>query len=373
MKEHVVAAKIDLDQLELNYHLIKEHIGNACEFMAVVKANAYGHGAVKISEKLSMLGVKHFGVATIEEAIELRQAGIIGEILVFGSIVPSCAGSLEQYDLTCTVSSAKEAHDLLQHVKALKCHINIDTGMSRYGIYCHSLDRISETIDEIKRIRSMGKCDIRGIYTHFANAISLREKHTLEQFNIFSALLKSLDDAGIGIPFRHVANSGATLLYKEMHLDMVRVGIALYGYPQVETALDLLPVMTLTARVASIRMIEKQDAVSYGRTYIAKRQMRIATLAYGYEDGYPRILSNRGYVIFDGKRLPIIGRVCMDAMMIDTLDTSIRVGDEVTVFGKEKTAAFMAKSSKTIVYEILTSLGRRVDRLYTDSEIQKHG
>ncbi|MBN2503849.1 MAG: alanine racemase [Bacilli bacterium] len=362
-----VIAYVDLDQLATNYRLLKDRIGDTCQFMAVVKADAYGHGSVQIAKKLESLGVAHYGVASVQEAVELREAGLKGEILIFGRTPIEDAGVIEANDLTVTVASAKEVQTMLDHAKNVKCHINVDTGMSRYGIYCQDYDFVSETLEEIKNIHKLSGCTINGIYTHFANAVHRKEKFTEMQFSIFSELLDRLDASGLKIPSKHCANSSATLLSAKMHLDMVRVGIALYGLAQVPTELDLKPVMTLKAKVADIRLLNKNDTISYGRIYKVKRPMRIATLPYGYADGYPRLLSNKDYVLFESNELPVLGRICMDACMIDALDTDINVGDEVEIFGKIKTAGMIAKKVDTIAYEILTSVGKRVSRIYVSN------
>jgi alanine racemase len=332
--------------------------------MAVVKANAYGHGLEMVGMHLDKFGADYFGVATISEAIRLRKAGSQKPILIFGVTPASEAGLLKEYDLIQSVSSFETAKRLSEISSGLKFHLKIDTGMARYGLDLRNEERLSEALKETQAIYSLKNADVCGIYTHFAEAAKTDSFFTKQQFSLFSRLLEELEKSGIKPGLRHAANSGAALLYQEMHLDMIRSGIALYGLPPVETNHGFLPVMSLEALVVEKRILRAGETVSYGRTFKAPSDLEIATISLGYADGYPRQASNKDYFQKANQKLKVVGTVCMDALIIDVTNKMVNIGDYVEVFGKQKLATALAELTNTIDYEILTSVGNRVERVY---------
>ncbi|HOP57650.1 MAG TPA: alanine racemase [Bacillota bacterium] len=358
-------AEVNLETLAENYRILSERVGPKTEVMAVVKADAYGHGAVKTACKLAEIGASHFGVATLEEAIELREAGIKGEILVFGLIDACDFSFLTEYGITPTMISVNQAKEYAKHKIRYKAHINLDTGMSRMGILCRTEAETETAFAEIMEIIRTGFCITTGIYTHFAISENTENPFTDLQFSLFSKVLDKLDKAGVDIPLRHCCNSAATILHKEMHLDMVRCGIALYGLPPVKTDLRLKPVLTLKARVVRVAKLKKGMPVSYGCRYVAKEDMEVATISIGYADGLSRLLSGIISVSKDGKEFPVIGTICMDLAMVGIEKGELKPGDFVEIFGTgDINADTIAKKIGTISYEILTDISPRVKRKY---------
>ncbi len=361
-----VKAVINLDNLVRNYHLLKK-INKGKDIYAVVKADAYGHGSVKCASYLEQAGCKHFAVTALSEAIELREGLITGEILLFGKTDPMNAEYLSFYDLVQTVDSYDYACKLNRIGDKIRVHINIDTGMSRIGIYCQSVSTIEMAVSEIKKISELDNIVLEGIYTHFTSADEETD-FTYKQKEIFDALLDKLKEAEIDYGKVHLSNSSGIVKLDNNQYDLARSGIALYGYPPVKTKEDFLPVMEVYAKVIAIRQIAGSETVSYGRTFTAKQRMKIGTIAIGYADGYPRILSNNDYFYFQGLHLPVLGRVCMGLTMVDITDTPVSIGDEVLVFGVNKSLSDMAKRAKTITYELLTNMAKnRVERVYIES------
>lgn len=357
-------AEVSLSQLNTNFDLFRSYVEPNVTVLAVVKANAYGHGAVEVAKSLERHGCTFFAVASLEEAIELREGGITKNILIFGKTNPENGHLLTNYDLIQTVHSLDYATELNHRQTPIRTHIKIDTGMSRMGIYCHDFKDLDQTKDQIKKIIDLPYLHNEGIFTHFADTDNHDPSFTRIQFCVFRALLLQLEELHIPTGLRHACNSSATLRFKEMHLDMVRIGIALYGYPQVSTSLDLKPAMQLYGEVISIRNIKKGDTVSYVRRYLSNGDKRVATIAIGYADGYLRGSSNNDYFLFKGQMIPQIGTICMDACMGDVTDIDIQVGDFVNLFGIQKTAHVLAGNNHTIDYEVLTSITNRVKRVY---------
>ncbi len=358
------AANIDLDRLTNNYSILGSIGSHSYKVMAVVKANAYGHGSIHVSKHLESFGCQQFGVASLEEAIELRENKIHSMILIFGRTNPSEAKKLSINQITQTVDSLEYAKELSALNYPLEVHINIDTGMSRFGIYCHREENIPIVAEQIKEIVSMPNLKITGIYTHFEGAENEDRNHTEKQFNVFTKLLSELEKRKIKVGVKHACNSSATINFPEMHLDMVRCGIALYGYPPVKTRLKFQPVMEVVSKVVAIHDLTPGDTVSYGAKFTATKNTRVATVAIGYADGYPRAMTNNDYVLFKDIKLPVIGSVCMDAIMVDISNVEIEIGEEVIIFGREKTVEIIAQKLGTISYEILCNVGKRVDRIY---------
>lgn len=365
-------AEIDLSNLEHNYLALRGMLPRGCRFLGVVKANAYGHGAVPVAKKLVELGAEYLAVACLDEAVELRQAGITAPILILGPTLPDFADELLAYDLTQAVQDMEMAQALSQAAvnsnKTLKIHVKVDTGMSRLGFLC-SGDAVEDSVEEIVKVCSLPGLDPEGFFTHFANADG-DEEYTMRQFTRFMDALDKLAARGVEFKIRHCAASAAVLNYPCTHLDMVRPGIAQYGHypdPSCE-GLDgpgLIPLMTVKTRVIALRELDKSTCISYGCTHTLVRDSRIAVLPIGYADGLERLLSNRGEVLVHGVRAPILGRVCMDLCMVDVTDIAdVHVGDEVTVFGPELPLEEKADAVGTIQYEMLCGISRRVPRVY---------
>lgn len=361
-------AIIHINNIEHNYNLIKTIIPPQCQVMAVVKANAYGHGALEISKHLELQGVRHFAVTSINEAIELREGGINGEILILSHSNIQKTHLLCKYKLTQTVATLEYAKNLDSCNLPLNIHIKVDSGMSRIGFYCHGDEDIDSAFQEIKKVVNQPNLKVCGIYTHFAESDNDNSDFTEKQFSNFAKITEKVTSEGIDIGLRHCCNSAAILKYPHMHLDMVRPGIILYGLPPVKTSLYFKPVMELKSVIMQIKTLKPGDVVSYGRTYEAQAEIRIATIGIGYADGYFRQLSNKDSVLIKGRRVPIIGRICMDTCMIDVTDIDVSPGDEVTIFGEDgdlyKSVTEMADAIGTINYELLCAVSTRVEKIF---------
>lgn len=364
--------EVNLDAIAYNLHSIRTAVGEKVKILAVVKADAYGHGYREVAKTLLENGADAFGVATIDEAIQLRRQKAEVPILILGHTPPSRAADLVKYGITPTVfdralptALSREAE---KQGKSADVHIKLDTGMSRIGFSCDEAG-----LNEVLAISRMEGIRIQGIFTHFARADETNRDHTLVQFRKFMDMVQALEEHGLYIPVKHVCNSAGIMEFPEMHLDMVRPGIILYGhYPSNEVhrqRLTLRPAMELKAVVTHIHKVDKGTPVSYGGTFAAPRVMDIATLPIGYADGYPRSLSNRARVLVGNQFAPIVGRICMDQCMIDVTDVNtVAVGDEIILFGRrgdnEITVEELADSIGTISYEMLCVIGKRIPRVY---------
>lgn len=360
-------AVVDLDALAHNYAEVARRVGGR-KVLAMVKAQAYGHGAVAVSRKLAALGVSMFGVALVEEGIELRRAGIVQPILVMSPLVPEQAGAVVDGGLTPVVFSAP----LVRAVSAAAVragvsqpvHVKVDTGMGRLGL------PPEDAAAFVAEIAGLPGIVVEGVMTHFADA-DLRDKQfAATQMERFESFIRQLEAKGISVPIRHAANSAAVLEYDRALFTMVRPGIMLYGYNPLESgaAADLRPVLSLTTRIAFLKRIEAGTPVSYGRTFVAKRSSAVAVIPVGYADGFSRGLSNRGEALVRGRRVPIAGRVCMDMTMLDVTDVpGVAEGDEVVLLGTQGseriTADDIAARTGTISYEVLCGIGARVPRV----------
>jgi alanine racemase len=363
-----VWAEVYLDRISHNYKLIKQKVERA-EIMAAIKADAYGHGAVEVARILETEGISMFGVASLEEGIELREAGISSKILVLSPIVYSQIDALLEYNLIPTISELGFFKLLDEKLKArqkpMVVHVEVDTGMTRTGI------PYREARDTIREIDHSPFITIEGIFSHFPLA-DADGSFTEKQLEEFGNLIKDLQRGNVNPHFVHIANSAGIFKYTRSHFNLVRPGIALYGLnssPEVNFAKDFLPVMVLKSRVVNLRVVDAGTAVSYGHTFKTKRKSTIATVSVGYGDGYPRALSNCGEVLVNGRRALIIGMVCMDLIMIDVTDIEgVKVGDIVTLIGKDGTEMITAEEcaikSNTIVYEITSGIGPRVARVF---------
>ncbi len=361
-------AEINLDNIIQNYTNLKDK--SVCKrVMAVVKADAYGHGAVEVSKTLEQNGCDYFAVATLDEAVQLRENGIKSSILVLGYVDLVGHETVIEHDLMISISDMKSAENLSNIAKnknkKANIHIKLDTGMTRFGFNYRTA-----TCD-ILEINKYENLTIEGLYTHFSSADEFEGEYTLKQFENYMSVVNELETNGLKIPLKHVSNSAATLMYPEMHLDIVRCGIALYGcYPSEEVSKDVVlkPCMVLKTKIVRIQEIDKEVAVSYGRKFITKNKTVIGTLPIGYADGFTRLLFEKAKVVVNGEKVSVIGRICMDSCMIDITDiadiTNVNVEDEVEIFGNVNSVEEVASLMGTINYEILCMVAKRVPRIY---------
>ncbi len=365
-------ANINIDAIRSNISQVKSKLKKDTKLMVIVKADAYGHGAVRVSQALQGEVADAYGVAIIEEAIELREAGITKPILILGYTPKEQFRLVISYDVIQTVYRYEMAEELsaeaINQGKTAKIHIKVDTGMSRLGF-----NDTDKSLEDIKKIASLEGVSIEGIFSHFAKADEAdREsvKGQIERFDKFYDLLKQ---EGIYIPLRHMSNSAGMIEYPEAEYDMIRCGIVSYGvYPSNEVSQDvfsLQPAMDLKSHVVFIKEVEAGTGISYGSTYITKRKTRVATIPVGYADGYSRNMSNVGKVIIRKQYAPIIGRICMDYFMVDVTDIKdISEGDVVTLLGEEGsckiTIETLSEWSHSFPYEIMCTVGKRIPRVY---------
>ncbi len=370
-----VIAEINLDNIAYNMNNIRKKVNKKTKIMAVVKADAYGHGAVEVAKTALYNGADWLGVAIIDEAIELRKNNIFEPILILGHTIEHKLLQVIKYDITQTVFSFEMAKKLSDEATKIKkkvnIHIKIDTGMSRLGFL-----PTDESIDEILAIKNLPYINITGIFTHFATADMKDKTFTKEQFEKYMWVIKKLEEKGINNIIKHISNSGAILDIDEYSLDMVRAGIILYGmYPsnQVLKSIKLKPAMSLKTHISFIKEIEPDVSVSYCRTYFTNKKTKIATIPVGYADGYARILSNRARVLINGEYANIIGNICMDQFMIDITNIqNVKQGDIVTLMGEDNnnhiTAEELANLQNTINYEIVCNIGKRIPRVYIKND-----
>ncbi len=375
-------AEIHLDRLEHNVQLIQQGLQSGCQIMAMVKADAYGHGAVPVARALCRFGVSWLGVSNLEEAIQLRQAGIQQPILVVSYTPPAEAARLAAHGITQTVMSAAHGQALSQAaVEAgveLSVHIKLDTGMSRVGFVCQQPADVPKTIEEVSAVCCLPGLVAEGIFTHFACADDPQgDAFTKQQFELFTTVTDGLSQCGHRFALRHCCNSAATLRFPEMHLDMVRPGVVLYGLlPDSElrtTYPHFRPVMELKTTISMVKELPVDAPISYNRTFYSKKPMRVATVPIGYADGYSRQMSNRAEMLVDGHRVPVVGRVCMDQCMLDVTDApSVTEGTVVTVFGGDGDGTLpvdeLAAWMNSIHYEVVCLVSKRVSRLYMDAD-----
>ena len=360
-----VTARVNLDRIRQNYNYIKSRVGTA-KIMAVVKADAYGHGSERVARELQDLGCTDFAVACLSEAQELRDAGINGNILILGPTAKAFVSEVIEGDFIQTADSLQYA-TLLAEKGCKRIHIKVDTGMSRLGIYCHGKDDIEQAANEIEQISKLPNISIEGIFTHFADSDGSNRDFTDRQFNSFSSLLSELEKRNINFGTRHCCNSAATLNYPEMHLDMVRAGIILYGLMPSENVCDenIGLAMKLSARVCAVHELKKGDCVSYGCTYKAASDTRVAVISIGYADGFSRVYSGKEFIRINGKTFATVGKICMDMCMVDIgPDHRCEAGDEAIIFETSEDIAKLANALGTINYEILCSLKHRVKLKY---------
>jgi len=359
-------ATIDLSALEHNLGRIRRHLRGSTRVLAAVKADGYGHGAVPVARRLAARGVDWFGVATPGEALALREGGVPGDILLFGPAYR--ADTLrrladEGVALTVADETGLEALQAVNTTRPLRVHLKVDTGMGRLGLPWHTAQELARRVERAPGI------ELEAVWTHLARADEAGRGPSLQQLERFERLLDALRADDIVPRLRHAANSAGVFGYPEAHYDLVRPGIALYGYHAGDAvqALEpgLHPVMRLQAPVTFVKRVPADTPISYGGTWQARRETTLATLRVGYADGYPRLLSNRGAVSLHGRSLPVAGRVCMDQIVVDAGDLPVAPGDTATLWGPPGPAAeTLARSIGTIAYELLTGVASRVPRRY---------
>ena len=366
-------AEIDLDALEHNYRLARSLAGGQVKYLGVVKADAYGHGALQVGRKLEALGADYLAVSSLDEARELRRGGITMPVLILGHTPPEMVPQLIAHDITQTVSAKAKAEAYSAAAQScggtLKVHIKVDTGMSRLGFLVRE-SHFERGVQSIAESCAMPNLWAEGIFTHFSSADEDEEEdeaYTRGQFEIFMNVLQALERQGRTFPLRHCANSGALARYPEMYLDMVRPGIALYGVGGDAKRLGLRSVMQLKSCVSTIKLFDPGTEVSYGRTFRAERKVRMGVLPIGYADGLFRSLSNRMAVQTDFGPAPVRGRICMDMTMVDLTDLpDVHVGDTVELFGQRQPVDTLAEVLQTIPYELICAVSKRVPRLYME-------
>lgn len=368
-------AEIDLDHIEYNYKKMKEFLSPKTKFMSVVKADAYGHGAVEVSKKLESLGTDYLAVAVLDEALELRDAGIETPILMFSPIEEETITTAIINDIAITVFTKEIAHLIRLKAEELQktalIHLKVDSGMSRIGV--RSSEEALAVMQELNSLYVKNA----GIFTHFADAENLNDpSFTKEQFHKFMDIADYLETQNIYFELKHCCNTAATLAFPEFHLDMIRTGISLYGYhpdKKMESFVSLRPAMKLTTHAAFIKTIHPGDTVGYGRTFTAEKEMQIATILLGYADGIPRQLSNRWYLTVNKAKAPIVGRICMDQIMLDVSEVdSISQDDEIVFFGDPSghypSLYTMAELTNGFHYELLCGIGKRIPRVYKEQD-----
>lgn len=368
--------EISLTAIKRNISAFRRIISGEAEIMGIIKADAYGHGALEVANALREEGVKRFGVALVQEGVELRENGADEPLLILGYTPEEDFRLALEYGLTLTIYNHAQAVVLNSIAgkteKSAPLHLKVDTGMGRIGFLPGKA-----AVEEIEKITTLPFLTLEGIYSHQAWADNLQSNFAEIQFTRFQDFLSTLDKRGIHIPIRHLANSAATINFPSMHLDLVRIGISLYGlYPDAEMAvnpkIELHPAMQVKAKLVHVKRVPAGTPLSYGCTFTTGRKSLIGTVPMGYADGIPRALSNNGQVLVRGTRCPIAGRICMDQFMVDLTDLGEgAVGDEVVFLGRqgaqEISADEIAERAGTISYEIVTRMSRRLPRKYLDS------
>ena len=368
-----VYAKIDLDAIAYNMEQMKQNIRPETKVMAVIKADGYGHGAVQIAEMMERWNyIWGFAVATLDEAVVLRTEGIQKPILVLGCVFPDRYMEMLKHEIRMNIYTEEMAESISRMAaregKTAYMHIKLDTGMSRLGFGINE-----QSAETIKRISKMPNVNMEWIFTHFTKADEKDKSFTKKQIQEFVWMTERLKEKNVRFTYEHCSNSAGIIDVPEANFDIVRAGISTYGlYPSEEvdkTNVKLKPALALKSHVAFVKEIERGTPVSYGGTFVAKEKMKIATIPVGYADGYPRSLSNKGYVLIRGKKAPILGRVCMDQFMVDvTQIEGVSFGDKVTMIGKDGNEILpvevLSELSGRFNYEFVCDLGKRIPRVY---------
>ena len=364
-------AEVDLGAIGHNYRAMRERLPEGCRFLGVVKADAYGHGAIPVSKRLEELGCDYLAVACLDEARILRSAGVRLPILILGYTAPEYAPELAELDITQAVGSRETAEALNAAMegtgKTLKVHLKLETGMGRTGFRVFGAWSEAPAAAAVRLPRLYAE----GVFTHFcvSDADEGVRDFTREQFDRFRAGVKPIEESsGRAFTIRHCTNSGAMHAFPETYCDMVRPGVSLYGlYPgPVRDRIDLIPAMTLRTRAAYIERHEPGDTISYGRTFTVEKPSELAVLPIGYADGLHRVLSNRLKVLVNGHVVPQVGRICMDMCMADVTGLGVKPGDEVEIFGRNMPVDDVADLAGTIHYELTCAVSPRVPRVYVD-------
>lgn len=364
-------AEVSLDNIEHNYRTIRSKLPEGTKFLGIVKADAYGHGAVEVAKRLEKCGADYLAIACLDEALELRKNGVKMPVLILGHTPPEYVKLLLENNLTQTVSCEAKAIEYSEAAKALggtlKIHIKLDTGMSRLGYLCAG-EYFEDGVKNVISTCSMDNLDVEGVYTHFAVSDVPGEDnrdYTKKQFELFCSVIKAAEEQG-GVKFRirHCANSGAVVNYPEMMLDMVRPGLLLYGYGD-EGKLGLKPCMRLVSTVSTIKYYEPDTSVSYGRHYVTDKRTRMGVVPAGYADGIHWSAAGKYSFYTEGGFAPQRGNICMDMCMVDLTELpQVNVGSEVEIFGEHADINKLAEAAGTISYELLCSVSKRVPRIY---------
>lgn len=375
-------ADVSLDNLSHNYEVLRRSVASSCRFLGVVKADAYGHGAVPISRHLEEMGAEYLAVSNLEEAIQLRRGEVHLPILILGYTPPHYVRGMVEMNIAQEVHSLEYASALNAQLSGTKdrltVHLKLDTGMARLGFFCQEGQPI---LDELLQISRMEHLLVEGMFTHFPVADSLDPEDvafTRSQFQTFRSFISAMEDAKARPRICHCCNSGATILYPEYALDMIRPGIATYGIAPsrgLEGRLDLRPLMTLRSSISQIRHYPAGVSVSYGRSYVTPCPKTLAVLCIGYADGLSRQLSGRVNFLLHGIPVPVVGRICMDMCMVDITNVpQARVGDKVTIMGAGRDGVSSVRDLShmlgTIPYEILCDINKRIPRIYLDGKKQ---
>jgi len=368
-------AEIDLDALAFNYHKIREHIGPQVKFLGVVKADAYGHGAVQVGKKLQALGANYLAVSSIDEAMELRFNGITMPILILGHTPREQVDRLICFNITqavtCEAKALEYSEEAVKYGGTLKIHVKVDTGMSRLGYICEG-DYFEHGVAGIIHACSLPGLEPEGIFTHFAVADEPGEEalaYTRHQFELFKRVCDEVEKrTGKKFKLRHCANTGATALFPKTYLDMVRPGLLLYGYGEHARMLGLKPVMAVKTTISTIKIYPEGTKISYGGIYTCDKATRMGVAPIGYADGFMRCLSNRCSFVTEEGKAPQRGRICMDMCMVDlTSKPKVDVGSELELFGNRQSLDDLAALAGTIPYEITCNISKRVPRVYLEN------
>ena len=366
-------ATVDTNAIKNNIDKIRDFVGNKTRIMSVIKADGYGHGAVAAARVLAEKS-DYFAVSNIDEAMQLRSENIEKPILILGYTPPNSMNLLAEHNITQTVFSVTYAMLLNEAAKSsgkrICVHVKIDTGMNRLGFGAKNDKETAASAEEIEKIyKECKNLDFEGIFTHFAVADEPEKDFTELQYDRFLKIIDLCEKSGVFFPIKHCCNSAATLNFPQMHLDMVRPGLILYGILPTNTEnIGLEPAMSLKTTVSFLHKVKKGETVSYGRTFTADRDMTVATLPIGYADGLFRVLSDKINVVINGQKAPLIGRICMDQCMADVTGLDVSTEDTVLIFGSHKDEKapieLIADTAETIPYEIICDIGKRVPRVY---------
>ncbi len=365
-------AEVSLKNIEYNYNVIRAHIPESTKLLGIVKADAYGHGAVEVARRLEKCGADYLAIACLDEAIELRRSGVTLPILILGHTPPEYVNLLLEHKLTQTVSCEAKAEEYSAAAGllggTLKIHIKLDTGMSRLGYLCigpHFCEGVKNVVTTCK----LPNLDVEGIYTHFAVSDCTDGENTAftrQQFDVFMSVIAEAEKQGIKFRLRHCANSAAISRFPEMSLDMVRAGMVLYGYRDVEHY-GLKPAMSMISTVSTIKYLDEDVYVSYGRHFKTEKRTRMGVVAAGYADGFPWSAAGKMKLYVEGEYAPQCGNICMDMCMIDLSDIPrAQVGSEVEIFGENISIEALAEASGTIIEELMCAISKRVPRIYVD-------